>query len=93
MHYQRQAFDRLATAKGVPFTILDVHCPEQVLRSRIQKRLVEAKDPSEATVKVLETQLQVAQPLSADERKRSVIVQSGDGDTDITGLVRRIVSA
>lgn len=89
---QRDRFARLAGAANVPFTILDIHCPEQILRTRVQARLAKGEDPSEATLSVLEQQLKVIEPLSAGERKRSIPVSGGDTNLDIAALVKEWIS-
>jgi uncharacterized protein len=54
----------LARGVGVPFSILHCEAPTPVLRERLQAR---RGDASEANVAVLEHQLEIAEPLSADE--------------------------
>ena len=64
---ERQAFAELARARGCPFHILAPQAPLQVLRQRIAQRQSAGHDPSEATLEVLERQLQWIEPLGADE--------------------------
>ena len=65
--HERDAFAQLARAQGCPFGILAPSAPVEVLRERIQARQARGADPSEATLDVLERQLQWVEPLGADE--------------------------
>jgi len=64
---QRGLFAELASKKQVDFLILDFYAPEQALKQRISERQKSGNDASEATLAVLEHQLQTAQALSASE--------------------------
>jgi len=72
----RQVFRQLAGDLGVPFLILDFRVPESVLRERVGRRQQQGGDPSEATLNVLEQQLSTAEPLSGDELKYVLAVES-----------------
>lgn len=65
---ERQSFAALAKAAGCPFQILAPQAPIEVLRERVNARQQQGTDASEATVAVLEQQLQWLQPLTAEER-------------------------
>ncbi|WP_428604012.1 AAA family ATPase [Sedimenticola sp.] len=73
---QRQRFQQRAEALQIPFLILDFRLPEAQLRQRIAKRQRQGTDPSEATLAVLEKQLETAQPLTVDELKQTLSVES-----------------
>lgn len=64
---QRDAFQALAMSMGVPFLLLDCHAEPDELRRRIVLRQASANDASEATVAVLEWQLQHDEPLETQE--------------------------
>lgn len=66
---ERDAFAQLAAELGCPFHLLAREAPVAVLRERIERRLAKGRDASEATVQVLEQQLQVVEPLDDDERR------------------------
>ncbi|WP_275096377.1 AAA family ATPase [Sedimenticola hydrogenitrophicus] len=72
----RQHFRRQAEELGIPFLMLDFRLPEALLRQRIEQRRQHGGDPSEATLVVLERQLATAEPLTADELKSVVAVES-----------------
>jgi len=64
---RRIEFERLAAELNVPYAILDCDAPMDELRRRIATR--NPSDPSEATVTVLEKQLQSHDPLTEKERQ------------------------
>jgi aminoglycoside phosphotransferase family enzyme/predicted kinase len=63
----RDAFRVLARETGAAFNILAPHAPTEVLRDRILARNALQRDASEATLEVLEHQLQTLEPLGQDE--------------------------
>lgn len=87
---QRQNFQRLASVAGIPLVILDVAAPEPVLRQRIQARARSGGDPSEADLAVLDRQLEQQEPLTGDERRISIPVDTST-DVDIEKLVSEIL--
>ena len=68
-HCERDAFAQLARELACPFGILAPGAPVAVLRERIQARQLRGGDPSEATLEVLERQLQWIEPLGTDEMR------------------------
>jgi len=68
----RHSFHELAQQLGVPFLMLDFDAPEGVLRERIDRRLAEGGDPSEANQSVLDAQLRNQQPLTTAEQALSI---------------------
>jgi predicted kinase len=56
-----------ARALGVPFAVLDVRCPPDVIRARLDARARAGTDPSEADWAVYEAQVKDAEPLGPDE--------------------------
>ncbi len=60
-------FRALARQHGAQFAILAPQADIEVLRQRIQARQLAGQDASEATVDVLERQLQWIEPLGPDE--------------------------
>jgi hypothetical protein len=65
--WQRDLLRDVARDLNVPFVIADCSAPEPVLRERVKKRVEQGRDPSEATIDVLEYQLAHAEPLSSEE--------------------------
>ncbi len=76
----RQMFYTLARQLRVPFLILDFQLPEAVLRQRIDRRLAEGDDPSEAHQKVLDAQLVAQEPLVASEERLSIRITAEKSD-------------
>lgn len=83
----RRRFWDLANEHGVPFAILLLKAPRDVLARRISSRQAERKDPSEATVSVLDRQLEEMEPLTASEREFTVAIESVPG-ADLTPVER-----
>ncbi len=65
---RRDSFRQLADRLRIPFTILDFQAEIPVLRARIQQRIRDNRDASEATLAVLEQQLRKAEPLTEEEQ-------------------------
>ncbi|HSS63274.1 MAG TPA: AAA family ATPase, partial [Gammaproteobacteria bacterium] len=83
----RKRFWDLANEHGVPFCILLLSAPRDVLVRRIVARQAEGRDPSEATVPVLDRQLEDIQPLTAREQEFAVEIESASG-ADLTPVER-----
>ena len=73
---ERAIFRARAQELGVPFTILSIAAPHEVLRARVAARAAHAGDASEATLAVLEHQIAVHEPLSADERLHTITLDA-----------------
>ena len=74
--WQRCMFQQLARKLSVQFTILDLQVPIEELRRRVTDRWEKQKDPSEATIEILELQLNKHQPLTSAERCHRIVVES-----------------
>ena len=86
---QRAAFAALARAKAVAWIVLALSAPERTLRERVAGRLALGRDPSEATVEVLELQLRSAQPPAAAELAHTVAFDSS-GESGLRELAQEI---
>ena len=73
---KRDIFAGIAKRKSVPFHILFIDAPYDVLESRIASREQEAKDPSEADVAVLKNQLDTFEHLTNAEREHTLFIDS-----------------
>lgn len=69
---KRNLFAELATKLKVPFLIIDCQADDATLEAWIKRRLLKRKDPSEATLEVLEMQRKTADPLSAAELEHTM---------------------
>lgn len=71
--HQRDQFRALASKLGVNFQIFATQADPEVLFQRIQRRLQQGKDASEANASVLAHQIATYQPLEADELSLSTL--------------------
>lgn len=75
--HERDSFRALAAARGADFAILACSAPLDEMRHRLETR---QHDASEATVEVLERQLDWVEPLAADEAALSIpMPEPGNG--------------
>jgi uncharacterized protein len=68
-HRHRIAPQQLAAELGVPFAILAAQGSFETLRQRVEQRLQLGNDPSEATVEVMQQQLNTLEPLTPEEAR------------------------
>lgn len=86
---QRELFRLLAETLHVPLIILDFPLKQETLRQRIEQRSQEAThDASEATVEILDYQLEQAEPLTRDEEQLAIQVHPGTTAAAITASLR-----
>jgi aminoglycoside phosphotransferase family enzyme/predicted kinase len=83
----RERFWRLANDHGIPFGILAVSAPRDVLAKRIALREAEKSDVSEATAAVLDQQLEESQQLTPAEREFAIEIDTS-ADLDFEGIER-----
>lgn len=82
---ERKRFRDIAEKHGSPFTIMHVHADMHILRERVSRRLREGCDPSEADLGVLTEQLKTRDPLTEEEKRLTLEIDSGE-ETDY-GLI------
>jgi predicted kinase len=75
---ERESFIQLAAAKRSCVAIIDCRASERVLRERIESRLAANLDVSEATLDVLDYQLETEEPLGPDEVALTVGVDTSE---------------
>jgi predicted kinase len=85
----RRRFSALAQHANVPFAIVDCHCERPELERRIAVRAQSQDDPSEADIAVLKRQVVQAEPLTADEQRRTLTVDT-DKPLDLESIVRML---
>ncbi len=83
----RSRFWELANEHQAPFCILYLNAPRDLLVRRIVARQAAGTDPSEATVPVLDRQLEDMQPLTSNEREFTVEIESVT-NADLTPVER-----
>ncbi|WP_010487666.1 bifunctional aminoglycoside phosphotransferase/ATP-binding protein [Pseudomonas sp. S9] len=86
---QRQAAMQVAEQTGVPFLILSCNAPTEVIAGWLKHRQQEAKDPSDATMQVIEAQLANREALTATERVNEQCIETNDS-ASLDSLVARI---
>lgn len=75
---QRQQFRDLALKRGLPFVVISCEASESVLRERINKRLENRNDASEAGLDVLQHQIQSQEIITTLERNQIKIITATD---------------
>lgn len=83
---RRTRFAELAARLQVPFHILDLTAPREVLEARIRGRHAAGGDASEADLVVLAGQLRSQEPLEADEQPS--VLRPADTDEGVETLFR-----
>ncbi len=73
----RKPFQELAKELNIPFVILHFYAEEQLLHQWIKRRIQVGTDASEATIKVLQHQLTIIEPLSENEADHIISINSG----------------
>jgi uncharacterized protein len=87
--HQRFPFEELAYELGVPFLLLRMQTPVELLKQRIVERLERRDDPAEAGLDVLEAQLASAEPLTPEERANALVVNPELADSsELAGMIR-----
>ena len=82
-HAQRDRLRSLAQELGLRFAIVHAQASPGTLRSRIARRAAAAGDASEATIEVLEYQLQTQDPLDAEELRSTLILDTERDDESV----------
>jgi len=78
--WQRDLFREIAQRRKEPFSILDIWVDHAMLRERVGSRAAQGKDASEADLRVLQHQIETAQPLGEDELPGVITVSGVDGN-------------
>jgi aminoglycoside phosphotransferase family enzyme/predicted kinase len=85
---ERDRFRWLAAEVGVPCALLDCQADLRILRQRVRARQQRRDDASEADESVLEHQLEIDEPLSADELAKAIVVHT-DAAPDVASISAR----
>lgn len=88
-HEQRESQRILAERLGATFLILDCRAPIATLKSRIESRALQGRDPSEADLSVLDHQLAAHDELTKEEQRDTLTVNTG-GAVSIDELLMKI---
>jgi uncharacterized protein len=76
LRWQRNSLRRLAKERNIPFVIVSCQATDEELRRRIIQREYEGIDSSEATLKVLVSQLETQESIDGDESDYAVMFNS-----------------
>lgn len=87
---QRAPFLALAQQRRCPYRILVPEAPIAVLRERVRARYADGQDASDADIDVLELQLARAEPLTAEERRFALFLDT-EHPLQIESVLARIV--
>lgn len=87
---ERASFRALARRAGVAFTTVVCEAPLEVLRERIDARQAKGRDASEADRAVLEHQLTIHEPLTAEERAEGLTVSTDASPDEVAAAVRAL---
>ncbi|MCU0976837.1 MAG: AAA family ATPase [Steroidobacteraceae bacterium] len=86
---ERDALRALARSRDVPFRLLELTAPRELLEARLEARASAGTDASEATREVLAKQLRFAEPPGPDERSGTLAVD-GSRPVDAVRLATRL---
>lgn len=90
--WQRALFRDLSEKLQIPFQLVVFSASREKLESRIRQRERNGNDPSDATIEVLQLQLDELDPLGEDELKQSVAIPE-DQEWTTGFLVQRLQDA
>jgi aminoglycoside phosphotransferase family enzyme/predicted kinase len=93
---QREQFRRLAQEERCQYLIVSCHATRQTMNARLETRARIGRDPSEATLPVLEHQLANQEPLTPEEHACAVRVDTNwvtGADAGIKAVKARLASA
>lgn len=91
---QREPFRALASRLDVPFRVLHFNAEPAVLKQRIARRQLEARDISEADVRVLEHQLATYAGMGDDEQSDTLVINTAlpCNNDELVSRVRQLLA-
>ena len=88
---QRQQFIELARSMRIRYFILAFQAEEAILKQRVEQRAQQGDDISDATVEILQHQLESYELLSEEEQSFTIEIDSSN-DIDIDAIIKQIHS-
>ena len=76
----RTSYIELAERLNIPIRIIACECEPKLIEARLRKREIEGNDASDADTEVMKSQLQHQQPLSENEKRISLHINTDDDD-------------
>lgn len=86
---QRRLFSELATSMNIPYCILAYQAEEAILKQRIKQRVQRDDDASDATVEILQHQLENHEPISENEKLFTIEIDA-NADVDINAIIKQM---
>lgn len=86
---QRQLFIELAKSTHIRLFILAYYAEEAILKQRIKQRVQQENDASDATLEILQHQLESYEPLSEEENLFTIEIDS-NSDVDINAIIQQM---
>lgn len=90
-YWQRDSFIKLADSLNVPCFILAFNAPVETLKQRVEQRAKQGSDVSDATLEVLQHQLENHEPITEAEKAFTIEIDSSS-NVDVQSIVKRLVS-
>ena len=79
-HRGRNLFRQMAEREQVELRIISCHCDQKLIAARLKRRAEEGVDPSDADVEVMQRQLALLHPLTAEEHLYALEVDTRDDE-------------
>lgn len=89
---ERVLFLNLARRLGVPFSLIGIEAPENIMKDRILKRAQTGNDPSDATVEVLNKQISRHEAIPTDWKKFTTRIVNDGTLEDLRHKTRQLFS-
>ena len=90
---ERQPMAELAAQVGASYQLVLCTAPDDVLRQRLQARMQQGRDPSDADERVMERQQAYVQPLTDEERSRAWQVINATNVPDLQAQIKALLTA
>lgn len=86
----RLLFQKNAKKLGASFVILEMVANKKILEERIQARRLKNNDISDATIEVMWKQLMIFEPLTKEEKKHSIRIDSAKNNLNFIKIAQKI---
>jgi len=83
----RDRFRQLAKEHGVPFFVINTTCPEELIKQRMNSRILNQEEPSDGRWELYHLQKAEFESIADDEGRKVVIDTSGSIDENLETLL------
>lgn len=83
----RDRFRQLAKERGVPFFVINTTCPEELIKQRMNSRILNQEEPSDGRWELYHRQKAEFESIADDEGRKVVIDTSGSIDENLETLL------